>query len=712
MSANKEKVYQIDHFLRRQAPIWLDPNTNMWNIAKLSKRAKVTVANISFDGMHDLLRDAAKDFILTQILYNRLGIGACQLYYRVLLKLSVDLWETNPSCVGSIHFELAAARMQREWSRGTAVRYIAGLNRFAKWYSGAAGVPILTVRRQNRIITTGFFGDEESKSSKLLSDSVIAQLLATAKRDDLSLRDQFYFAVFAISITTGLRIEEVLTLRRECVVIEGGATLVLNTPAKNGKLTPKVVHPLLCDVFLDAVAFIQEKTQAACAQAKLMAEMRPHDWRRLLNNGTSEQVRYFLQRELHRWYQKHENRVIDPDYAYYQVDGTWIHISAYLRKHRGNVSAISRDLGIARPTVNTLIHQVSAGGKGKFFLGNRSIASSRGFDTDRRFFSLLAFKEISGITVTPQHRHGQTIKETIDEARVAHISGIAVTAPKRNLDWEEAFRFSDVLRTEVGSDDIAIRLQDALFVIFEDQLSVSHTEKDNWVTYVSASMVNHWLTGYTRDRGTGKPSDSMCSRFSITEPETGEIASFEVHDFRHWLTTAYLNGGFTQTQVATLFNRKAPITNAVYDQTSSAVRRERLKEAVSDGRLSGAATEIYAKLAEENRDLASGYLEAAMRFYHPMPHGICRLNWSSEACPHMLSCFNCGENDAGDVMPCEFLLIDPTNENQIEEIKRIQRDARSKMTILEEMSARGSSQYVASARIDRSIETILNSVKD
>lgn len=139
-------------------------------------------------------------------------------------------------------------------------------------------------------------------------------------------------------------------------------------------------------------------------------------------------------------------------------------------------------------------------------------------------------------------------------------------------------------------------------------------------------------------------------------------------------------------------------------------RRERLRAAISEGDVIGHVPKVYSRLAKETPSEAAEFLVTATKFYNPMPHGICRMNWALEPCPHSLSCFSCGSDDDGRPTPCEHLIVDCGDKGQVAEIEQINRNAGAVKRIIEEEGAVSCPQYEKFDLVQRSTEKLLSEI--
>lgn len=696
-----------------RAPSWLDPNADTWNVAPLHRRSDKKVWTLDFTRVaHPELEAVARAHALWSIVERQVGPASLTGTLTVFACLGRRLGARPLRTLKTDDIHAVERDIVSRYAEGTSARMCADLQRVCAWLTRQAGLRLDYRSMRRAPAAHGRAATDEGRNAKLLPDSVIADLLNARHQPDLSDRDRFYLAATAISVATGFRLGELLTLPADCLIHDQGALLVRSFVSKHGKAAPRPVPPELADIVIDAVDHIREATRAARAQARAWAERAPIDWAAVIRDPDPTAFDYFVRHWLSDWIANPQNRMIDPRCAYVSRGdrSRWVPLADLLETHGGNISAVSRELGMARASVSRLIAQLEASRRGKVYLGTKTAGSRRAFDTDRRVPSVDAFKALTGLNLHNSPRKA-LLTNLIAEARDAQITQREYPCPHRDLALEERFRVAPEVLRDPETGAAVLNLHEALFVLFKNQLSDTHAVDTGRIKAVSINQFNHWLAGYKRDRGTGKSGDALCARLGILDPRTDTPAKFTNHDFRHWLETAYENGGLSQTQIATLFNRSSSASNSVYDHTHSAVRRERLKDAMADGLLVGHAAEAYAQIAEDSPDDASAYLESATKFQNPMPHGICRLNWALEPCPHTLSCFSCGDAEDDTSEPCEHLIVDVTDADRIDEIARIHRNAQSIVQIMAGDGADDCPQHTQFQRIARSTRSLLDKAK-
>ncbi|WP_298914042.1 hypothetical protein [uncultured Roseobacter sp.] len=691
------------------APEWLNPEADIWNVASLHPRSDKKTWSLDFRRVvHPELRAVARAHALWQIVEQRVGPSTLTGALSVFIYLGNQLGARPLKTLKTEDFHAAELEIRSHYSAGTSARMNAGLQRVSAWLNRQTELRLDYTSTLRVPFAHGRMVTDDRRDAKLLPDAVVADLLGARHKSNLSDRDRFYLAATSISVATGFRLCELLTLPADCLIHDQGVLLVRSFVSKSGKAAPRPVPAEMADIVIDAIGCIRAITQPAREQARAWANEVPIDWMSVVRDPDPTAFKYFVRRWLGDWITDPDHRMIDQHCAYFsQGDRSqWVLLTELLDIHKGNISAISRKLSMARVSVTKLVRQLEASKRNEVYLGSKNSNSQRAFDTDRRFPSIAAFGRLTGLNLQKSPRNA-LLMELVDEARNAQLSQSEFHRPHRNAVLEEQYRVTPEVLLHPETGDVVLRLDEALFVLFKNQLSSGHAMVKGRIKAVSINQFNHWLGGYARDRGTGKPGDAVCARLGILDPRTEEPAKFTNHDFRHWLATAYENGGLSQTQIATLFNRSSPSSNSVYDHTNSVVRRERLKDAMADGLLIGHAPAAYAQIAKESAEEATEYLEAAIKFQNPMPHGICRLNWALEPCPHALSCFSCGDLRDDESEPCEHLIIDANDAAHLDEVAQIHRNALSISEILEEDGAEGSPQYIKFQRIARSTLTIL-----
>lgn len=680
---------------------------DVWNLAPLHRSSKVRIFSVDFGkiGNPDL-RLLAKIRVAELITQRRITPGAGVLTCSAFALLSQVLQARSVMTLTSGDFQ-RASEIACQTSRKTAGRLLSDLARHCVWLNMHLGLHVIYAAPRRSAPDYGRNGSEQGRCEKLIPNEILAEILSRRIGAETSERDRFYISALAIAIATGLRISELMTLPADCLIRDERALLIRHFPAKNGREFARPVVPELGDVVEDAVSFIRKHTEEGRALARSQQQMRPIDWSRVFASESAEIISYFVRRWAKNFVEAPENRLIDPRMAWHSRTSTWIPIEDAHDRHQGNASAIARDLGICRISVPKFLAQTAASRRGEFYFGPKTADTLKSFDTDKRIVSVLAFENQIALSA----RKVDMVPRIIEEAAWCQIKQRPFDAPEQDEKLDDMFRLDTSVLRDPDTGRIILDAPDALFVTHKNQFSPAHWVNADRFTVLGANHLNHWLDGYTRDQNTGKDTDSVFNRFQIRDPRTGMIAKFTVHDIRHWLNTAYEDGGLTQDQIAILFNRKSVAANAGYLHTSAEVRAERIRESVRNGLVIGHAASAHARLAQESPQEAETYLATATKFYNPMPHGICLLNWASEVCPHFLSCLSCTNNERAEPQPCEFLVIDREDPQQVSEIQRVNRNAGAITTIMAEDGMTASPQFAHYENVRKTTERILGEME-
>lgn len=564
---------------------------------------------------------------------------------------------------------LAAERWLRD-GYASAFRRAGYLQQASQWLSISFNMRLEYRNRLRNPTVYGRYGTDAGRARKLIPIDVIRDLLNARHRDDLIAKDKFFLPVLVISVGTGFRVGELALLPADCLIKMKGGLHLLHFPEKAGKSVPRPIHPLLADVMEDAVGDILRTTSSAREIAKRMRDHPPRDWSRIFADDSA--LSYFTGQWAHEWTMDPTHRMINPNAAWYTKGNRFIDAIGALAASGGNQSEASRRLGISRATFSDLLATQRAARDGR--LPPIRNIKSRGklresWDTDQRVISVEKFQRYCGIHAA-RGRSRVRIQRILDEARELQLQGKIFPAPAVDPMLERCFQrqIPPLLRNKDG--DAILHRDEALLVVQKYALSEQRSTVETDFSSLTDGSIARWLSGEARSHGTGNHEDSVFSRLGITDPRTGKVAKFTIHDIRHWLNTIYQNGGLTEDQIALIFNRKYKAQNATYDQTSSKVRAARLKQAIRDKMVVGQVTDSYSRLAEFSREDADDYLDAVLRMVNPMPHGVCTLDWATTPCPHHLSCFSCR-----DELPCEHLIVDPGDKSTKAELDCMQREA-------------------------------------
>jgi len=689
-------------------PAGVSFDDDVWNLAQLQRQAKTKTFNVDFQkiGNRDL-RLLAKIRVAELIAHKKIGATAASFACSAFAFLAEAIQARPVTTLTSGDFHHAESILRRK-SPKRAIRILADLARHCIWLNLHLGRHLVYKAPRPLPVSYGRAGTDAGRSEKLIPNTVLAKILSYRANQAVSERDRFYLSALAIAISTGLRISELMTLPADCLVKDERALLIRHFPAKNGRESARPVVDALRDVVEDAVAFIRAYSEAGRDLARQQHVVSSIDWRSILASGDTTIISYFVRRWAKAFIEDPNNRLLATHMAWNSNTSTWLPIEEAFERNKGNISATARELGVGRETISKLRAQTDAAKRGEVYLGAKNADSLKSFDTDRRVVSVQAFTRTIGIKL---HR-SVLIASIIQEAAWAQIRQMSFDAPPPDFALETKFGVETCVLRDPDTGRVVLAAKDALFVILRNQLSQAHGTSSHRFVVLGANHLNHWLAGYSRDRGTGKETDAIFNRLGILDPQTGDIAKFTIHDIRHWLNTAYEDGGLTQDQIGILFNRKSNAANASYLHTCARVRAERLKQTVREGIAIGHVPEAYAGLAQDSPAEAEAFLAATTKFYNPMPHGVCLLNWAAEVCPHAMSCFSCAKEEATAPIPCEHLIVDKEDPEQIAEIERINRNAAVIASLMAEDGMTDSPQFTHFEAVRRSTDTLLGEFKE
>lgn len=680
-----------------------------WNVVDWETRgvARRRFSILRFSKIaHTELRTIAKLWVLDGRLKKQAGVGVAKWKITSLAKLGEVLGARPLRTLQTDDFYEAENKLRAGAAPGTAFRASSYLESACSWLKIRLGKPLDYQSRLSNPIVHGRYGKDETKAEKLVPDSVFRDLIAARHRDDLIAKDSFFLNVLAIQMATGFRISELAALPAECLIREGGHLQLLHFPAKGGLPVPRPIHPSMKDVVEHAVTTLTDLTAEARAVAERMRSVVRLDWSAIYSDVRA--LKYFVAKWAHEWTDDPSHQMINPNGAWYTKGNRFIDAFGELEAAGGVKTKAAKNLKIDRKTFNDLLAAQEAAKRGELPpLANSSKKGQKrtNWDTDARVVSFMSLEKFTSIAINANKR--EVIRDILDEAQSVQLSGRVFPLPDHDSDLENRFTFEmrPLLKNKDGKP--LIYPYEALLVTQKYALSEQRATKVDEFVAIGERQFGSWLTGEARSRGTGNHEDSVFQRLEIIDPRTGEFVKFTSHDVRHWLNTIYQNGGLTEDQIALIFNRRHQKQNAVYDQTSNRERSERMKHAIRNKIAVGTATDTYTALAEFSREDAEDYLAAVVRMVNPMPHGVCMLDWSTAPCPHNLSCFSCETESPG---PCEHLIVDPGNEDHVNEMKRIAREADYIVDAIEAQGIEESPQIDHFNRVKTNVELMLNRI--
>ena len=694
----------LDDMLER-LPDGLTFHQDEWNvIAWITKVGTATEKNARFGSInHEDLKCLCKLWVLHVRLTGSLNstagieqrIAAFRALSQVLGARAFKTLKTND-------FHAAEDWLAKKYL--SAYRVAGHLQQASAWLSLNFNLRLDYKNRLSNPAVHGRYGTDEGREGKLVPSEIIRDLFKAQHRKDLIAKDRFYLSVLVITVGAGFRVGELATLPANCLLKIDGKLHLLHHPEKGGKPVPRPIHPLLAEVVEDAVGRLLEQSKEARELVKQLRTCPRLDWSRIL--ADRDAFRYFTAKWAHEWTANPGHLMINPVGAWYNKGNCFIDAIGLYESAGRNKSQAARNLGVSRLTFSDLLDVQEAARRGELpqLRNSKTRGQARSsWDTDLRVISIRKLEEHCGATLNQFNRG--LVRDALDEAQAMQLQGRVYPSPPMNAAFEARFQrqVQPLLKDKKGN---AVLYQDeALLIVQKYALSEHRGTKETDFTSITDSHISRWMCGEARSAGTGNFEDSVFSRLRITDPRSGELAKFTIHDIRHWLNTLYQNGGLSEDQIALIFNRRYQKQNSTYDQTSSKLRTQRLKQAVRENIAVGQVAESYSRIADYSREDAEDYLRAVLRMINPMPHGVCTLDWATTPCPHHLSCFSADEEK-----PCEHLIIEPSHDPTVEGLERIQREAKLTIEALELQGVDASPTMDHFKRIRRNIAITLEEV--
>ncbi len=703
-SENGAEFSQMLPVLMSELPIGVDFDSDKWDLFTwVRRRGNRKSGNVTFEKYQNTeLKLLVKWFILFKRETNKTDRGLAELATRSMLALDYALGPVRSALkLNNEDFTEAQAWAEQNHSKGTPAKISNFLQNFGAWLSDFVGLRITYKSPLKSHNYHGRKANQSGRDQKLIPTEVLRDLLATRSRENLVLKDRFFLSALVLNVSCGFRVNELATLPVDCIVEEEGQTGLRYFPEKSGKLGVRWIPESIVPAVIKAVEFITELTEPGRELVRAAGkEGESYRWRDILAN--KEATGYFIARMAHDWTSKPDHHLFNLAGAWFEKKKIYIDVLGELDRNKGNLSAVSRNLGIDRNRLHQLKLQQLAVNSGKLSPSKSRKYESSSWDNDTRVISMSGLIKIIGIELQVTKR--EWIRDIIDDAKICQIAGGSYPNPEPRPDLELKYRFTGYTSLIVDKNENPIlKAEDALFVLRKYALTDARETKSSEISYVDDAMFARWLSGEKKSRGTRSNQDSCFSRLSILDPRTEEVAAFVWHDIRHWLNTMYHKGGLSEDQIALIFGRKVS-SNSIYDQTDMDTRISRLRESVRTGKVFGHMASTYNRIAEHSRDKAERYLAARTIMVNPMPHGLCSNNWSATPCPHHLGCFT-GDHEQSDGV-CEHLEVEPDDSESIEEIERINREA----AIAKSVIPIESPQYQHFIRIEKNTHDLLNAL--
>lgn len=565
-------------------------------------------------------------------------------------------------------------------SHNAAERSLKYLEVYGSWMTSNLGSRI---SYKSSLLSTYLHGrkaSDKDRDNKLIDSRITIDLINSLHKEDLILKDQFYLLIFVLVVGTGIRVEELATLPKDCLVREGENVGIRFFPVKKPQLDTRWLMPEWVAPAEDAIKKLTELTDEGRGAVAKLRKKPGLDWPDIMQN--EEAAQYFVEKFCYEWTSNEKHNMFNKTGAWVEKKKCYIDIIKLVKK-AGSKSQAAKEIGLNRKTLTTLLLSQQAA------LNNELPPKAKGakkgkreerisWDTDSRVISVVQLEEKINLKINKKSR--DYFIHIIEDARDSYqLKGKVYPRPSYNKRLEKQFKrtINPVITSRNGIP--ILQPEDTLLVTLKYQLTDARSTKIDDFQFISTRAICRWLSGETRSFGTKNTEDSCFSRLEIFDPKTNEIAKFTTHDIRHWLTTFLLEGGMPNDQVALLFNR-SPNQNDTYDQTSSKTRLNNMRQAIRDGGAMGHVADTFHNIAEYSREEAEQYLKASTLQLNLMPHGGCSLNWGMSACESHNGCFNSEDG------VCEHLCIDPDNAQTKQELNRMQRESELALNVIPEQS--------------------------
>jgi len=669
-----------------------------WNIIEWVKnRASTNVFNLSFKELkNNDFKTIVKIYVCNMRFSQLVEAKGCRLLGPQALRFLDQAIEMKPLFrINNKDFLKAEKLMLQALNRQTAYRYAGALHRFANWLSSKLGI---SVAYNTGIVSDYMHGrnaTDAKRDEKLIPTECLLDVLSHINDQGLQFRDEFFLNMLTLSVATGFRINELLTLP---------ANPIIKTPEfclryfaeKNGELGIKPIAPSLQPAVESAVNKLIAWTEDGRKLAMISSGKQSLDWKLVYENDDA--LEYYFRKYLHDVTSDINNRVINPNGAWYNKEARWIDMFN-VKKEFGSFLAAQDSLGIPRNTLSKMHkeQELSSIGISPFTLNNSRGKLRTNFDTDIRFPSFMGFESITDRTLIKKKRI--KLIPLLEAAIKIQSEGHIYTCPDVDEKIEKMFVSGDrALLVDHESRKIILRASESLFVTKRYELSESHNTKEDSYSIVTDKRFGDWLGGTTRGRGKGGWEDSIFARLNVIDPRTNKPLKITVHDVRHWLNTVLNEGGVSQEAIRLIFARKSQATNSTYDQTSALTRVNRLKDDIRKGNVFGEIQDCYnTMMSDFGRDKAEAYLNAKTAILTIMPHGGCTMSWNRPSCDNYMSCF------AGDE-PCNELCIDLDDKDQIASIIKSKSEQSAMLSIIPQ----GSPQHAHITKIILNMDKVLS----
>lgn len=677
-----------------------------WNVISWQKRkGNRRIFNINFSNFnnHDL-NIAVKCYILDKRFKKKIDAGTAKIYISSINFLNQVIGTRSLNTISNADFLesqklIAATHSRTAPSRARICNHLA---EFGRWLNRVLGVRVSYKSTLSSAYLHGRHASDEAKATKLISTSILLDLMAARTRKDLIDKDKFFLSALTLYIPTGFRINEFMTLPKNCLLEENGDVIIRFYPEKKPRLGVRCIPSAIKEAVKSAYEYIFDFTEEG---RKIAADVKNSrhklNWPEIVQDRDA--LLYFIELFCHEWTKNPLHDMFNKSGAWFEKEKRYIDVIELINKY-GNRSALAEIISVSRPTITYLEKAQRAALNNELPKTAKSRSKRTSWSTDTRVISIRQLEQKTEFSFNTMWR--ELFSEIIFDARDNYqLKGLVYPVPKYNADYHNKYcrQVRPVITDSNGNS--VLEVEDALFVIEKYKLTGASKTRTNDYSLLTDKSFSRWLTGESRYVGTGNSGDSVFSRLGITDPDTGEIAKFTSHDIRHWLDTLYSEGGMSEEAIALLFNRTKS-QNATYDQTSSKTRLENLRNAIREGKALGYAVDMYKQIAEYSREDAEQYLMAHTLMINIMPHGVCSHSWGLSPCPNQHSCFagSCAESDDNKV--CEHFNIDLNNQEQIDQIFRIERET----TLSLDFMPKSSPQYEHLLHVQSNLRSLVKKV--
>jgi hypothetical protein len=670
-----------------------------WDLVNwLTKKGNAFTFCVDFSKFYNnTLKNLIKCYLLEKRFKSNVSPRIFKLNVQALLFLDKEINTRKIATLNNGDFLRAENAMIKNIP-GSAYRAASALEAFSKWLNRVLG---LRVSYRNQIKSGYLHGrkaTDEQRESKIISSPVLIELLSHLNNENLNKKDKFYISALALLIPTGFRINELMTLPKDCLLKDDDDFGLCYYPSKKPKIGIRHLPTSIKKTIKNSYDYIYKETETGRKIAVGFYNSEGVNWRAVVRDESA--FLYFLKKFCHDWTRKEEHYMFNKKGAWLEKENRYIDVLSMIEKS-GSISKLSKETGYSRRLLTYLKKAQIASQNNELPPSQKNPSKKRtSWDTDSRVLSVSQFEKYIGIVLKNGLR--EKTKEIIEQAQEYQLKGEVYPEVIVNTKIEKAFNHKahSVIKDKKGK--AILKAKDALFVIEKYKFSEVRVTKDNDFTVLSSSDFIRWLSGETRSLGTGNTEDSVFSRLNIIDPKTNEVAKFTSHDVRHWLNTYYAEGGLDEESIALYFNRDQK-QNATYDQTTSKTRLNNIRNAVEEGKTIGNLQDNYHLLSEVSKKQAKAYLKSHTLMVNLMPHGTCNLNWGVETCEHYNSCFNC-ENKNGETGVCEYLVVDKNNQEHVKGVQEIVNDSKLALNTIPETSP----QYIHIKNIHDNAENLLN----